>query len=56
MTILNGLQKVIGGIVDSFNDVGISFSVGSPENNDPVKTIGRLEIAVRWLNQVLDGE
>jgi hypothetical protein len=33
MTLLDSLNQVVGGIIDTRDDVGISFGVGGPQNN-----------------------
>lgn len=43
MTFLDGLNNVVGGVVDARQEVGIAFSVGGPEDNHLVKGIGSLE-------------
>jgi hypothetical protein len=45
MACLDGLQEVLGSVVDAFNDIGITLGIGSPLDNDLVKTIGSLELA-----------
>lgn len=40
---LNGLEKVVGSVVDPWNDVGVTLSIGGPEDNDTVKMVIRLE-------------
>lgn len=40
---LNGLEKVVGSVIDPWNDVGITLSIGSPENDDTVKMVIGLE-------------
>lgn len=44
VTLLNSLEKVIGSVIDSVDDVGISLSVGSPQDNDLVKAVVGLEV------------
>lgn len=42
---LDGGEEVLGSIVDSGDDLGVSFSVGGPENNDVVELVVGLEIS-----------
>lgn len=44
VTLLNSLEKVIGSVIDSVDNVGISLGVGSPQDNDLVKTVVGLEV------------
>jgi hypothetical protein len=44
MTILNSLQEVLGSVVDTLDEVGETLSVGTPKDNDLVKSVGSLEI------------
>ena len=45
VTLIDSLQKVIGGIVDTRNDIGVTLSVGGPHDDDLVKTVLLLELA-----------
>lgn len=45
MALLNGLEKVVGRVVDSGDQVGISLSVGSPHDNNLVEAVVGLEVA-----------
>lgn len=45
----NSLHKVISSVVDAFNDIGVTLSVGSPLYNDLVKPISFFEVATHWL-------
>jgi hypothetical protein len=38
-------EKVLGGVVDARNNVGVAFSVGRPENDEVVERVGLLERA-----------
>lgn len=42
---LDGSEEVLGSIVDSGDDLGVSFSVGGPENNDIVELVVSLEVS-----------
>lgn len=42
---LDGGQKVVSGVIDALEDIGITLSVGSPLNDDLVKAVLRLEVA-----------
>ena len=42
---LDGSEEVFGSVVDSGDDLGVSFSVGSPENNDIVELVVGLEVS-----------
>jgi len=39
----DGCQKICGGVIDSWDDVGVSLSVGSPLNDDLVEAVVLLE-------------
>jgi len=39
----DGCQKICGGVVDSWDDVGVALSVGSPLNNDFFEAVILLE-------------
>jgi len=45
VAVLDGVQEVVSGVVDALNDAGIALSVGGPQNNDLVETVGGLEVA-----------
>lgn len=53
VTLLNSLEKVIGSVVDSINEVGESLSVSAPQNNHLVKVVVGLEIT-NVLSELLD--
>lgn len=53
MALLNSLKKVVGSVVDSINEVGVSLSVGSPQDNHLVKVVVGLEVT-NILSEVLD--
>src|ERR1700722_10089974 len=38
-------KKVVGGVIDTRNDIAVALSVGGPEHDDPIKTVGFLEFA-----------
>ena len=42
---LDGLEEVVGGVVDAVNQVGVTLGVGSPEDNDLVEAVVGLELA-----------
>jgi len=42
---LDGGEEVFGSVVDSGDDLGVSFSVGGPENNDIVELVVGLEVS-----------
>jgi len=44
MTFLDALEKILGGIVDTGDDLGISFGIGSPNNDDFIEMVTFLEI------------
>lgn len=44
---IDGLEKILGIVVNTIDDVGESLGVGSPEDNDLVKTVDRLEVAAK---------
>ena len=39
MRILDGLQEIVGGIVDSGDELGVSFGIGGPENDDGIQSV-----------------
>ena len=41
---LNGLEQVVGRVVDASDDVGVPLSVGSPEDNDLVQAVSSFEV------------
>ena len=45
VTGLDGLHQVVGGVVDAGDDVGVALCVGSPEHDDLVELVGRLEVS-----------
>ena len=45
VTGLNGLEEVVGGVVDALNQLGVTLGVGSPEDDDLVEAVGSLEVA-----------
>ena len=45
MPVFDGLQQIVGCVVDTFDDIGIALSVGSPLNNDFVKSMNFFEFA-----------
>lgn len=49
MTLLDSLDQVISGIVDTRDDVSITLGVGGPENDDLVEVILFLEVSVKTL-------
>lgn len=53
VTLFNSLEEVIGSVVDSINEVGVSLSVGGPQNNHLVKVVVGLEVT-NVLSEVLD--
>jgi hypothetical protein len=44
VSVLNGLEKVVGSIVDTVNEVGKTFGIGSPLDDDLVETVVGLEV------------
>lgn len=44
MALLNGLEQVVSGVIDTIDEVGVTFCVSSPLHYDLVKAIGFLEI------------
>ncbi len=44
MSILDGFDKIISGIVDSREKIGKALSVGSPQNNNLVQSVLGFEI------------
>lgn len=49
MTSLNGLQQIVGSVIDTFKDVGIALRVGSPLDDYLVEVVGSLEVAEKTL-------
>lgn len=45
MRVLDRVQEVVSSVIDARNDVAVTLGVGSPENNDAVETVVRLEFA-----------
>ncbi|CAG8678659.1 9423_t:CDS:2, partial [Acaulospora colombiana] len=43
--VLDRFQEVVGGVVDALDDLAIALSVGGPENDDAVTSVGFLELA-----------
>jgi len=57
MSVLNGLQEVVGGVVDTINQLSKALGVGSPLDNDLVESIVGLEVTVKKLADVeIEGE
>lgn len=48
MAVLDGFEQVLGSIVNTRNDVGISLRVGSPLNDDLVEIVLGLEVTDRF--------
>jgi hypothetical protein len=46
MAVLDSFQEVVGSVINSLDDVGISFSISSPEDDNLIKTVCGLEIAI----------
>lgn len=46
VTCLDGVQKVVSGVVDARDDVGVTLGIGSPHDDHFVETIFSLEVAV----------
>lgn len=44
VTLLNGLEEVVRGVVDAGDDVGVALGVGSPHDNDLVEAVVLLEL------------
>lgn len=44
VSILNGLQEVVRSVVDTFNQLGETLGVGSPEDDDLVQAVVGLEV------------
>lgn len=42
---LDGSEEVLGSVVDSGDDLGVSFSVGGPEDDDIVELVVGLEVS-----------
>ena len=40
----DGLEEVLGGVVDTWNELSKALGVGGPEDDDLVKTVGCLEV------------
>lgn len=49
MTILDGIKEIVGGIIEAIDDISVTLGVGSPEDNDLIKVVGSLELAVNSL-------
>lgn len=47
MTVLDGIDEVVSSVVDTFDDVGIALSIGSPLDDDFIQSIGGFEISVK---------
>jgi hypothetical protein len=47
---LNGLEQIVGGIIDSLEDVGVALGVGSPLHDNLVEVVGRLEVTAEVLD------
>lgn len=47
MTLLDSLDQVISGVVDTRDDVSITLGVGGPENDDLVEVVLCLEVSVK---------
>ncbi len=45
LAVLDGLEDVVGSVVDAGDDVGVALGVGGPENNHLVETVLSLEVA-----------
>ena len=52
MTTLNRLQEVISSVVDAWDNIGVTFSVGSPLNNNLVKSVLGFEIALQCQREI----
>lgn len=44
MTILNGLQKIFSGVINTIDELGESLSVGSPLDDDLIQVVVGLEL------------
>lgn len=42
--VVDSLEQVVGGIIDTRDNIGVSLRVGGPENNDLVQRVGGLEV------------
>lgn len=42
---LDSVEQVVGRIVDAVDQVGVTFGVGGPEDDDLVEVVGGLEVA-----------
>jgi hypothetical protein len=40
MAVLDSLEKILSSVVDALDDVGITLSIGSPEDNNLIKSVG----------------
>lgn len=49
---LDGREEVLGSIVDTWDDLGVTLSVGGPENNDVVESVVLLEVSNIGSNMV----
>jgi hypothetical protein len=49
---LDGGQQVVGGVVDTGDQLGVTLGVGGPEDDDLVEGVGLLEVAVKGLARV----
>jgi hypothetical protein len=47
VSILDGLKKVVGSIVDAFKELGKTFGIGSPLDDDFVESVVGLELTKR---------
>lgn len=49
VAVLNGLEEVVGSVVDTLNEVSETLSVGGPLDDDTVKVVGSLEVTVQFM-------
>ena len=45
MASLDSVKEIVGSIIDTFDDVGVTLSIRRPEDYDLVEVVGNLELA-----------
>jgi hypothetical protein len=46
MSFFDGLEQILGSVIDTLDEVGVTLGIGSPLNDDLVQVIRSLEVAV----------
>jgi len=44
MGILDSIKEIVGSVINTFNNFGVTFSIRCPENYDLVKVVDGLEL------------